>query len=106
MSVQISHMARTKKATSAYYVCRIADMMTSKDELHLIRVHTECLIMNDVQRTKAYIDGLVQERRNSSANALELRLSYTNPSIWTQSGTHYDPSFSLCIANGFSELSP
>ena len=25
---------------------------------------------------------LVQERRNSSANALELRLSYTNPSIW------------------------
>ena len=28
------------------------------------------------------IDGLVQERRNSIANALELRLSYTNPSIW------------------------
>ena len=32
-----------------------------------------------------HIDGLVQERRNSSANALELRLSCTNPSIsyWT-----------------------
>ena len=30
----------------------------------------------------AYIDGLVQERRNSIANALELRLSCTNPSIW------------------------
>ena len=28
------------------------------------------------------IDGLVQERRNSSANALELRLSCTNPSSW------------------------
>ena len=28
----------------------------------------------------AYIDGLVQERRKSSANALELRLSCTNPS--------------------------
>ena len=27
-----------------------------------------------------HIDGLVQERRNSSANALELRLSCTNPS--------------------------
>ena len=27
------------------------------------------------------IDGLVQERRNSSALAMELRLSYTNPSI-------------------------
>ena len=29
-----------------------------------------------------YIDGLVQERRNSSALAMELRLSCTNPSIW------------------------
>ena len=28
-----------------------------------------------------HIDGLMQERRNSIANALELRLSYTNPSI-------------------------
>ena len=27
-------------------------------------------------------DGLVQERRNSIANALELRLSYTKPSIY------------------------
>ena len=27
------------------------------------------------------IDGLVRERRNSIANALELRLSYTNPVI-------------------------
>ena len=29
-----------------------------------------------------YIDGLVQERRNSIANALELCLSCTNLSIW------------------------
>ena len=29
-----------------------------------------------------YLDGLVQERRNSIAKALELRLSCTNPSIW------------------------
>ena len=29
------------------------------------------------------IDVLVQERRNSIANALELRLSCTNPSIWS-----------------------
>ena len=28
-----------------------------------------------------HIDGLVQERRNSSALAMELRLSGTNPSI-------------------------
>ena len=31
--------------------------------------------------TDAYIDGLMQERCNSIANALELRLSCTNPSI-------------------------
>ena len=30
-----------------------------------------------------YIDGLVQERRRSIANALELRLSCTNPTICT-----------------------
>ena len=35
-----------------------------------------------VLRKAFYIDGLVQERRNSIANALELRLSYTHPSIW------------------------
>ena len=28
-----------------------------------------------------HIDGLVQKRRNSSALAMELRLSYTNPLI-------------------------
>ena len=31
---------------------------------------------------KFQIDGLVQERHNSSALAMELRLSSTNPSIW------------------------
>ena len=30
-----------------------------------------------------YFDGLVQERHNSSALAMELHLSCTNPSIWT-----------------------
>ena len=30
----------------------------------------------------AHIEGLVQERRNSSALAMELRLSCTNPSIY------------------------
>ena len=29
-----------------------------------------------------HIDGLLQERRNSIANALELRLSCINPAIW------------------------
>ena len=34
------------------------------------------------------IDGLVQERRNSIANALELRLSCTNPSKFNPMVTH------------------
>ena len=29
-----------------------------------------------------HMDGLMQERSNSTANALELRLSCINPSIW------------------------
>ena len=33
------------------------------------------------RETSLYFDGLVQERRNSSALAMELRLSCTNPSI-------------------------
>ena len=33
-----------------------------------------------------HIDGLVQERRNSSALAMELRLSCTNPSTYALSG--------------------
>ena len=33
---------------------------------------------------KCHIDGLVQERCNSSALAMQLHLSYTNPSIYTQ----------------------
>ena len=30
-----------------------------------------------------HVDGLMQERRNSIANTLELRLSCTNPSLYT-----------------------
>ena len=37
--------------------------------------------VNNEKRYILYIDGLVQERRNSIANALELRLPCTNPSI-------------------------
>ena len=35
-----------------------------------------------VSQHRLYIDGLVQERCNYIANALELGLSCTNPSIW------------------------
>ena len=35
----------------------------------------------EIKQLHDHIDGLVQERRNSIANALELRLSCINPSI-------------------------
>ena len=37
-------------------------------------------IKHNINNVIHQIDGLVQKRRNSSANALELRLSCTNPS--------------------------
>ena len=39
----------------------------------------------DKYRDRQNTDGLVQERRNSTANALELRLACTNSSIWRYS---------------------
>ena len=44
--------------------------------------------IGDVSFPKPNIDGLVQERRNSIANELELRLSCTNPSILHSSLKH------------------
>ena len=46
-----------------------------------------------IQFCDAYIDGLVQERRNSIANALELRLSCTNPSIYDTMASMSDRFF-------------
>ena len=43
-------------------------------------------VVND-NNNELYMDGLMQERRNSIANALELRLSCTNPLIYCQSST-------------------
>ena len=40
-----------------------------------------------------HIDGLMQERHNSIANALDLCLSCTNPSIW-----HHEPMFTKLYA--------
>ena len=44
-----------------------------------------------------YVVGLVQERRNSIANTLELRLSCTNPSMCI----HFlPPELLVCIVDG------
>ena len=39
---------------------------------------------------KGHIDGLVQEKLNSTANALELWLSCTDPSIYKPNVVKYD----------------
>ena len=36
-----------------------------------------------------HVDVLLQERRNSIANALELRFSCTNPSIWKKESDQF-----------------
>ena len=48
------------------------------------------------------IDGLVQERRNSISNALELRLSCTNPSKWKHF-LHAEFHVSLMVEQPFGQ---
>ena len=55
-------------------------MMGLNESYHFFVNKWECKGKNYQSYTIQYIDGLVQEKRNSIANALELRLSCTNPS--------------------------
>ena len=48
------------------------------------------------------IDELVQERRNSSALAMELRLSCINPSKWT--GTHHQMNCTKTLVQVMAQL--
>ena len=49
----------------------------------MIKFRLMLIAMDRVGRSALdHIDGLLQERRNSIALAMELRLSCTNPSIW------------------------
>ena len=55
--------------------------MNSRNAPDAIYIYLGCqYLSNSLRPGDAYIDGLMQERRNSIANALELRLSCTNPS--------------------------
>ena len=58
-----------------------------------------------VQLTKnQYFDGLVQERRNSIANTLELRLSCTIPSICSRNGLVLNRRYAITRINVDSVL--
>ena len=50
----------------------------------------------EVKICQIYVDGLIQERRNSIAKAMELHLSCTNPSIWLYGGL----LLYMCESNG------
>ena len=56
--------------------------------------HEICIMGLPITDLSAYIDRLVQERRNSSALAMKLRLSCTNRSPITEKITYNGVSFS------------
>ena len=62
------------------------DVDTKKCDLVTLVYHKYCDYFFHTKSTeithKDQVDGLMQERHNSIANTLELRLSYTNPSKW------------------------
>ena len=64
-----------------YWLCRINRSLSSrgKDFNYLHCLYVEKLLKVQIY---FYVDRLVQDRRNSIANALELRLSWTNPSMF------------------------
>ena len=86
-----------------------ADLATS-EEYHRVQSTTSMRGLTNTQNIKIksehglivakwrHIDGLVQERRNSIANALELRLSCTNPLIWWhKSGSTLAQVMACCL---------
>ena len=89
LALQLGHLYSPEEAKRAGLVDELAPM----DQI-MARAHVEMDRWIQIPGTWKYalfnehhIDGLVQERRNSIANALELRLSCTNPSIcWNERG--------------------
>ena len=65
---------------SWYIHCRFYHCVSRLSAGHVCNNNANrCTILGNDDNETVYIDGLVQERRNSSAIAIELRLSYTNP---------------------------
>ena len=61
-------------------------------------------VAGDLSSRDAHVDGLVQERRNSIAKALELRLPCTNPSIWCYCHCHYNDVIMSAMASQITSL--
>ena len=69
-----------KDPTQRFWIT-CSSFMMSISRFHSVFCQAVCPVFANIN---IYINGLVQERRNSSALAMELRLSCTNPSIWPQ----------------------
>ena len=88
----------------------ITEGLTDKKSalVQIMAWHKTMIWMDDEQLKascmKWHIDGLVQERRNSTANALELRLSCTNTSINTSSVSIKVPSSKISLASEETDL--
>ena len=79
-------------------------MLGLNEPYHFFVNKWECKGKNYQSYTIQYIDGLVREKWNSIANALELRLSRTNPSISYKSHIRaYEIDHCLNFALTFSD---
>ena len=76
-NIHIYVQSTETKICCPHKLCLIEGGQSCYPFINLLKTH--CCV-----RSQQYIDGLVQERRNSIANALELRFSCTNPSICLQ----------------------
>ena len=63
------------------------DILNGNFKYIVVRGHLPTGIVSQIKFNNVYIDMLVQERRNSSALAMELCLSCTNPAISYSSNT-------------------
>ena len=82
-SVSIHFSAEPSRGCSA--CCSSGNLDNHKHQLFF---YPRRSCMGPLDMPGDHIDGLMQERRNSIANALELQLSYTNPSICKTQANH------------------
>ena len=82
MTFQFSQIWKKKKDYLKEIITnKYTNMYSHFIEMGQVSPKVLILLALAIIHTKRQIDGLVHERRNSRASAMELRLSCTNPSI-------------------------
>ena len=87
----------------SHYISIVSSLQPLIGIVIILSYKSHCLSIHPSQRsllhyhgnefTYQYFNGLVQERRNSIANALELRLSCNDPSIWCDHAQYHDADY-------------